>query len=147
MDNAWVGSIDIAMKKAYTSRAFDIETKGLAKHSQSGAEFFGIHVSNNGKIMIFAVILRCIDGPQRAGTGDGGRVIVEGASVSTGGEARITQAGDTRFFAGWRSDPFFCDVEGAKNNLQFTGDDFFADKDVCSIIWGITWAKSGAERL
>src|SRR2546425_12603090 len=34
--------------------AFDIETKELAKHSQSGGEFFGIHVSNNGKIMIFA---------------------------------------------------------------------------------------------
>ena len=54
MDNAWIGSIDISMKKAYTSRAFDIETKELAKHSQSGGEFFGIHVSNNGKIMIFA---------------------------------------------------------------------------------------------
>jgi len=27
MDNAWIGSIDISMKKAYTSRAFDIETK------------------------------------------------------------------------------------------------------------------------
>jgi uncharacterized protein GlcG (DUF336 family) len=54
MDDAWIGSIDIAMKKAYTSRAFDIETKELAKHSQSGGEFFGIHVSNNGKIMIFA---------------------------------------------------------------------------------------------
>ena len=31
MDNAWIGSIDISMKKAYTSRAFDIETKELAK--------------------------------------------------------------------------------------------------------------------
>ena len=45
MDNAWIGSIDVSMKKAYTSRAFDIETKELAKHSQSGGEFFGIHVS------------------------------------------------------------------------------------------------------
>jgi uncharacterized protein GlcG (DUF336 family) len=54
MDYAWTGSIDISMKKAYTSRAFDIETKELAKHSQSGGEFFGIHVSNNGKIMICA---------------------------------------------------------------------------------------------
>jgi uncharacterized protein GlcG (DUF336 family) len=54
MDNAWIGSIDISMKKAYTSRAFDIETKELAKHSQSGGQFFGIHASNNGKIMIFA---------------------------------------------------------------------------------------------
>jgi uncharacterized protein GlcG (DUF336 family) len=54
MDDAWIGSIDIAMKKAYTSRAFEIETKELAKHSQSGGEFFGVHVSNDGKIMIFA---------------------------------------------------------------------------------------------
>jgi uncharacterized protein GlcG (DUF336 family) len=37
MDNAWIGGIDISMKKAYTSRAFDIETKELAKHSQSEA--------------------------------------------------------------------------------------------------------------
>jgi Domain of unknown function (DUF4331) len=79
-------------------------------------------------------IVRRIDGPQAAGTGDGGRVIVDGAQVSIDREARVTEAGDIRFFAGWRSDPFFCDVEGAKNNLQFTGDDFFADKDVCSIV-------------
>ena len=44
MDNAWIGSIDISMKKAYTARAFEIETKELAKHSQSGGEFFGVHV-------------------------------------------------------------------------------------------------------
>src|SRR5258707_12596703 len=54
MDNAWLGSIDISMKKAYTSRAFDIETIDLAKQSQSGGQFFGIHPSNNGKTMIFA---------------------------------------------------------------------------------------------
>src|SRR5438270_12341979 len=54
MDGAWIGSIDISQKKAYTSRAFDITTKDLATHSQSGGQFFGIHASNNGKIMIFA---------------------------------------------------------------------------------------------
>ena len=54
MDSAWIGSIDISQKKAYTSRAFDIATKDLAEHSQSGNQFFGIHASNNGKIMIFA---------------------------------------------------------------------------------------------
>ena len=54
MDGAWLGSIDISQKKAYTSRAFDIATKDLAEHSQSGKQFFGIHASNNGKIMIFA---------------------------------------------------------------------------------------------
>jgi uncharacterized protein GlcG (DUF336 family) len=30
MDGAWIGSIDISIKKAYTSRAFDIATKDLA---------------------------------------------------------------------------------------------------------------------
>src|SRR3954467_4630845 len=54
MENAWLGSIDISIKKAWTSRAFDIATKDLAKHSQSGDQFFGIHVSNDGKVMIFA---------------------------------------------------------------------------------------------
>ena len=54
MDGAWLGSIDISIEKAYTSRAFDIATKDLAEHSQSGGQFFGIHASNNGRIMIFA---------------------------------------------------------------------------------------------
>src|SRR3984893_5619971 len=77
--------------------------------------------------------LRRVEGTQAAGTGDGGQAIVERAPVSTGREALVTEAGDYRFFAGWRSDPFFFDTKGALNNLQFTGDDFFADKDVCSI--------------
>ena len=51
MDGAWIGSIDISQKKAYTSRAFDITTKDLATHSQSGGQFFGIHASNDGKII------------------------------------------------------------------------------------------------
>ena len=54
MDGAWIGSIDISINKAFTSRAFDISTKDLAQHSQSGGQFFGIHVSNHGRIMIFA---------------------------------------------------------------------------------------------
>lgn len=54
MDNAWLGSIDISIKKAYTARAFDISTKDLAEHCQSGGQFFGINASNDGKIMIFA---------------------------------------------------------------------------------------------
>lgn len=53
-EGAWIGSIDIAQKKAFTARAFDIETKALGENSQSGDQFFGIHVSNNGKVMIFA---------------------------------------------------------------------------------------------
>ena len=54
MENAWLGSIDISQKKAWTSRAFDITTKDLGANSQSGDQFFGIHASNDGKVMIFA---------------------------------------------------------------------------------------------
>ncbi len=54
MDGAWLGSVDISIKKAWTSRAFDIATKDLAEHSQSGGQFFGINASNDGKVMIFA---------------------------------------------------------------------------------------------
>lgn len=54
MDGAWLGSIDISINKAYTARAFDISTKDLATHSQPGGQFYGIHASNDGKIMIFA---------------------------------------------------------------------------------------------
>ena len=68
------------------------------------------------------------------GVGDGGEAIIEGAPVSSGPEAHVTQAGEYRFFAGWRSDPFFFDAGGALNEFQFTGDDFFADSDVCSIV-------------
>jgi uncharacterized protein GlcG (DUF336 family) len=53
-DEAWMGSIDISIKKAFTARAFDISTKELAKFSQSGGQFFGIHASNEGRVMIFA---------------------------------------------------------------------------------------------
>ena len=54
MDRAWMGSVDIAINKAWTARAFDISTRELAELSQSGDQFFGIHVSNHGRVMIFA---------------------------------------------------------------------------------------------
>jgi uncharacterized protein GlcG (DUF336 family) len=54
MDGAWIGSIDISIKKAFTARAFDISTKDLAPLAQPGGDFFGILASNEGRIMIFA---------------------------------------------------------------------------------------------
>jgi uncharacterized protein GlcG (DUF336 family) len=54
MDGAWLGSIDISINKAFTARAFDISTAELAQNSQPGQQFFGIHVSNHGRVMIFA---------------------------------------------------------------------------------------------
>lgn len=54
MDDAWLGSIDISINKAFTARAFDISTKDLSGNSQPGQQFYGIHVSNRGRVMIFA---------------------------------------------------------------------------------------------
>src|SRR6201984_153430 len=54
MDGAWLGSIDIAINKAFTAKAFDISTLELGRNSQPGDPFFGIHVSNPARVMIFA---------------------------------------------------------------------------------------------
>jgi hypothetical protein len=91
--------------------------------------------------------LRRVEGAQATGTGDDGQVIVEGAPVSTGLDTPVTEAGDYRFFAGWRGDPFFFDVTGALNNLQFTGDDYFADKDVCSIVLEVPNSALGSKKV
>jgi uncharacterized protein DUF4331 len=91
--------------------------------------------------------LRRVEGTQAAGIGEGGQVIVEGAPVSTGREARVTAAGNHRFFAGWRSDPFFFDRRGALNEQRFTGADFFADKDVCSIVLEVPNSALGSDAV
>lgn len=54
MDGAWMGSVDISINKAWTARAFDIDTKSLGTESQPGKQFHGIHASNGGRVMIFA---------------------------------------------------------------------------------------------
>src|SRR6202048_5000427 len=54
MDGAWLGSIDIAINKPFTAKAFDISTLELGRNSQPGDQFFGIHVSNHARVMIFA---------------------------------------------------------------------------------------------
>jgi len=59
----------------------------------------------------------------------------------------VTEAGEYRFFAGWRSDPFFFDVRGMLNSQQFTGDDFFADKNVCSIVLEVPNSDLGTKRV
>ena len=50
MDDAWLGSIDIAIKKAKTSRYFDMPTGEIGSLSQPGGDLFNIEISNNGLI-------------------------------------------------------------------------------------------------
>src|SRR6516165_68846 len=94
-----------------------------------------------------AATLRRVNGAEAAGIGDGGQVIIASAQVSTDRDARVREVGEYRFFAGWRSDPFFFDVHGMLNNQQFTGDDFFADKNVCSIVLEVPNSDLGTKRL
>lgn len=53
MDKAWLGSVDIAINKAWTARAFDTATDDLAKMTQSGQQGFGLNTTNNSRVVIF----------------------------------------------------------------------------------------------
>ncbi|EQB05888.1 GlcG/HbpS family heme-binding protein [Sphingobium baderi] len=53
MDGAWLGSIDIAIHKAFTARAFDMPTDELAKMAQPGKPLFGIQDTNHDRIVVF----------------------------------------------------------------------------------------------
>jgi uncharacterized protein GlcG (DUF336 family) len=50
MDGAWLGSIDISIRKARTARLFDMNTGEIGKLSQPGGPLFGIEHSNGGLI-------------------------------------------------------------------------------------------------
>lgn len=50
MDGAWLGSIDIAIRKARTARFFDMPTGDLGQASQPGGSLYNIEHSNSGLI-------------------------------------------------------------------------------------------------
>jgi hypothetical protein len=91
--------------------------------------------------------LRRFEGAQPIGKSDGARILAEGVPVSTGREARVTQAGDHRFFVGRRSDPFFFDVLGVLKNFEFSGKDFFADKNIFSIVLEVPNSALGSKEV
>ena len=54
MDKAWLGKHKHrAISKAYTAVAFNMTTDDLGKESQVGKSLFGIHATNNGRLVIF----------------------------------------------------------------------------------------------
>jgi uncharacterized protein GlcG (DUF336 family) len=53
MDGAWLGSVDIAINKAWTARAFDASTEDLSHMTQSGQQGFGLNTTNDSKVVIF----------------------------------------------------------------------------------------------
>lgn len=50
MDGAWLGSADIAIKKAKTARYFDMNSGSIGELSQPGGSLYNIEHSNNGLI-------------------------------------------------------------------------------------------------
>lgn len=50
MDGAWLGSVDIAIKKARTANFFDMDSGDLGKMSQPGKPLYGIEVTNQGLV-------------------------------------------------------------------------------------------------
>src|SRR5579862_6464724 len=54
MDGGRFGTIDLAINKTFTSSAVEMSTKDLGMYAQPGGPFFGIHISNHGRIVIFA---------------------------------------------------------------------------------------------
>jgi hypothetical protein len=82
--------------------------------------------------------VRVAHGSDAARLSASGDVLVDGAPVSFGSTAQVTEAGPYKFFAGLRSDPFFFDLLGFLSfvngeGFDFTHGDFFADKNVFGI--------------
>lgn len=78
--------------------------------------------------------LRRVSGERARGNGNEGDILFRDVPVAFGEKTVNAETGDYRFFAGIRSDPFFFDLEGYKNGMQFTGSDEFLDKNVFSIV-------------
>jgi uncharacterized protein GlcG (DUF336 family) len=84
-DGAWLGSVDIAVRKARTARYFDMETGALGELSQPGGPLFNIEVSNGGLITFPGGI------PLRIGGEVVGAVGVSGSTVEN--DRRVAAAG------------------------------------------------------
>ena len=86
MDGAWIGSIDIAMKKARTARYFDMPTGDIGQLSQPGGALFNIEHSNGGLITFpGGVPLRSPDGTVIGAIGVSGSTVEDDHAVATAG--------------------------------------------------------------
>ena len=88
MDGAWLGSIDIAIKKAKTARYFDMPTGELGKLSQPGKPLYQIEVSNDGLITFpGGVPIKGADGSVIGAVGASGSVVENDHAVASAGAA------------------------------------------------------------
>ncbi|MBT8484810.1 MAG: heme-binding protein [Phycisphaerales bacterium] len=86
MDDAWIGSIDIAMRKARTARYFDMPTGAIGELSQPGGALFGIEHSNGGLISFpGGVPLQTSDGIVVGAIGVSGSTVENDHAVAAAG--------------------------------------------------------------
>jgi uncharacterized protein GlcG (DUF336 family) len=82
-DGAWVGSVDISVKKAKTATFFDMETQEIGKLSQPGGSLYNIEHSNNGLITFPGGIpLTAPDGTILGGVGVSGSTVKDDKVVA-----------------------------------------------------------------
>jgi uncharacterized protein GlcG (DUF336 family) len=82
-DGAWVGSVDISIKKAKTATFFDMETQEIGKLSQPQGSLYGIEHSNNGLITFPGGIpLTTPDGAILGGVGVSGSTVEDDKVVA-----------------------------------------------------------------
>jgi len=83
MDGAWLGSIDISIRKARTARWFDMNTGEIGKLSQPGGPLFGIEHSNGGLITFpGGVPLKDSEGNVLGGVGVSGSTVENDHAVA-----------------------------------------------------------------
>lgn len=90
MDDAWLGSIDISIKKARTARFFDMPTGEIGKLSQPGESLYQIEVSNGGLISFpGGVPLKNADGEIVGAIGVSGSTVDDDQVVAEAGAAAL----------------------------------------------------------
>ncbi len=90
MDSAWLGSIDIAVKKARTARLFDMPSGDIGGLSQPGGPLWGIEHSNDGLVSFpGGVPLRTADGTVFGAIGVSGSTIEDDYAVAEAGAKAI----------------------------------------------------------
>ncbi len=86
MDGAWLGSVDISIKKARTARFFDMTTADLGKHTQPGGSLYNIEHSNGGLISFpGGVPIRDASGTVIGAIGVSGSVVENDHAVAEAG--------------------------------------------------------------
>ena len=94
MDGAWLGSIDIAIKKAKTARYFDMPTGDIGELSQPGGSLYGIEHSNEGLISFpGGVPLTGTDGDVIGAVGVSGSTVDNDHAVAGAGAEALQRAG------------------------------------------------------